>query len=217
MSSARRNDLAMVLLGVVLIIVDQLTKSWVLAYFSSGRAPIPLLGNYLQLEYLPNTGVAFSLLDGRSVMFALIAVAIAVILYLYWHARESGSLLLKLSFGIVLGGAIGNLIDRFAHGFVVDFIHFQIPGVFDFAIFNVADCGITVGVILLALLMWRQGSFTAPDDVAPAPSAAREANAREASSAQIHESPVDRSHAQPSTTSGTRAQAQAGPTLRSDD
>ncbi|HEY7851042.1 MAG TPA: signal peptidase II, partial [Ktedonobacterales bacterium] len=57
----------------------------------------------------------------------------------------------------VLGGAVGNLLDRFAHQYVIDFIHFQIPGVFNFAVFNVADSAITIGVIVIAVCLYRIG------------------------------------------------------------
>lgn len=160
MTVARRRDLAMVGLGLLVILLDQLTKHWIVSYFSTKPEGynVPILGPVLTLKYVQNTGVAFSLLQGQVVMFFFIAIAIAVVGYLYWKARETGSLLLKLSFGLVLGGAIGNLIDRFSHTYVVDFIHFQIPGIFDFAVFNVADSAITVGVVLLAYLIWRMGT-----------------------------------------------------------
>jgi signal peptidase II len=109
------------------------------------------------LAYVQNSGVAFSLLSSDSIKFLFIALAIAVIGYLYWRNRENGSLLLKFSFGLVVGGAIGNLIDRFRLGYVIDFIHFHIPGVFEFAVFNIADSAISIGVVLLAFLLW-QGS-----------------------------------------------------------
>lgn len=159
MTAARQRDLAMVGLGLLIIILDQLTKHWIVSYLSTkpqGYA-VPILGSVVTLEYVKNTGVAFSMLQGQVVMFFFIALAIGVVSYLYWRSRETGSLLLKLSFGLVLGGAIGNLIDRFSHTFVVDFIHFQIPRVFDFAVFNIADSAITIGVALLALMIWRMG------------------------------------------------------------
>jgi signal peptidase II len=168
MSSARAKDVAMVAFGLLVILVDQLTKHWVQAYFAAhpGTA-ISLVGDVLTLDYTQNTGVAFSLLSGQAIMFLLIALAICVIGALYWRTRETGTLLLKVSFGLVLGGAIGNLIDRFAHQYVVDFIHFQIHGVFDFAVFNVADSAITVGVILLAALLWLGGAETSSGGGAP--------------------------------------------------
>ncbi|WIG57660.1 MAG: Lipoprotein signal peptidase [Ktedonobacterales bacterium] len=157
MSTARRNDLLMVATAIVLVILDQLTKRWVVAYFTTGapKASIPLLGSVLDLEYVQNTGVAFSLLQGQAVLFLFIAVAIVVVGVLYWRTRDTGSLMLKLTFGLILGGALGNLIDRVTRGYVVDFVHFHIDGFFNFAVFNVADSGISIGVIILALLLWR--------------------------------------------------------------
>jgi signal peptidase II len=163
MSIARRKDLAMVAIALLVITVDQLTKRWIVEYFTSAlRPPVPVLGNLLELQYVQNTGVAFSMLEGQTLKFAFIGIAIAVIAYLYWRMREEGSLLLKVSFGLVLGGAIGNLIDRFTRQYVVDFIHFQIPGIFNFAVFNIADSGITIGVLLLAYLLWRHSVESKP-------------------------------------------------------
>lgn len=155
MSPARRNDVLMVSTAVALITVDQLSKRWIEQHLIVEQDHISLLGNIFELFYVQNRGVAFSLFDGQAVLFLLIGVALLVIGWLYWRLRDSGSLLLKLTFGLILGGAIGNLIDRFTHHYVVDFFHFHIPGVFEFAIFNVADTGITIGVALLALLLWR--------------------------------------------------------------
>jgi signal peptidase II len=173
-SAARQNDLAMVGIGLFVVLIDQLTKRWILGYFLTGRpkGPIPILGSYLELLYTENTGVAFSLLEGQTIKFILIALAIAAIGYLYWRTRERGSLLLKLSFGLVLGGAVGNLVDRFVRGFVVDFIHVQIPQIgFNFAVFNVADSAISIGVVLLAYLLWR----SSPQDSAAEPTGERSA------------------------------------------
>jgi len=174
MSRARRNDVVMVAAGVLLVALDQLTKRWITDYFTTHDAntPIPILGHVLELLYTRNTGVAFSILEGQAVLFVFIAVAIAVISYLYWRLRESGSLLMKLTFGLILGGAVGNLIDRVAHGYVVDFVHFQIPGIFNFAVFNLADSGITVGVLVLASLLWlREGQRTSTEPKAAEPGA----------------------------------------------
>ena len=160
MTTARKRDLAMVGVGLLVIILDQLTKHWIVSFFSSkpDGYVVPIVGQILSLVYVQNTGVAFSLLEGQTVMFFFIALAIGVIAYLYWRSRETGSWLLKITFGLVLGGAIGNLLDRFSHAYVVDFIHFQIPNIgFDFAVFNVADSAISIGVVLLAYLIWRMG------------------------------------------------------------
>ncbi len=173
MSRARRNDLVMVLVGVLVIVLDQLTKAWIVQYFGSGIAtkpPIAIVGDVLQLIYVPNTGVAFSLFEGQTIKFIFIGIALCVISVLYWRSRDVGSLALKLTFGLILGGAIGNLLDRFTRHYVVDFIHFQIPQRFDWPVFNVADSAISVGVVLLALLLWRSELAPgAPEAAVPEP------------------------------------------------
>lgn len=169
--TARRDDAIMVALGIIVLLVDQLTKSWIVAYFKvpGFKPPISILGAVLQLDYIQNTGVAFSLLEGQAVLFVFIAVAIIVIGWLYWRLRESGNLFIKLTFGLILGGALGNLIDRFRQGYVVDFIHFQIPGHFDYPVFNMADSAVCVGVVVLAFLLWRgPAGYSASDTPAPA-------------------------------------------------
>lgn len=170
MSASRKRDLFALVIGLAVVLVDQLTKAWIVQYFGyeGGRAPIPILGQILTLYYVQNTGVAFSLFAGQNIKFALIFVALALVSYLYWRFRESPSLWLRLGFALVLGGAIGNLIDRFTRGYVVDFVHFQIPNVFNFAVFNVADSGISVGVVLIAIVLYQFGSI-APGEPASTP------------------------------------------------
>jgi signal peptidase II len=157
MSASRYHDLVALMLGLAVLVADQLTKLWIVQYFGVEglRPPIPILGDVLTLYYVQNTGVAFSLFEGQNVRFLLIALAFGLICYLYWHYRESATLWLRLGFALVLGGATGNLLDRFARSFVVDFVHFQIPGVFDFAVFNVADSAITIGAALLVIDLLR--------------------------------------------------------------
>ena len=169
MSASRYHDLLALMVGLAVLVADQLTKLWIVQYFGvvGLRPPIPIVGDVLTLYYVQNTGVAFSLFAGQNIKFALIAVAFGLICYLYWRFRESATLWLRLGFALVLGGAIGNLLDRLTRTFVVDFIHFQIPGYFNFAVFNVADSAITVGVCVIALCLYRMGSFS-PEKVSDA-------------------------------------------------
>lgn len=188
MSPARRNDLLMALTAAVLVVVDQLTKLWAVTALAPRPSPVPLLGSVLDLEYVQNNGVAFSLLAGQTVLFVFIALAIVVIGTLYWRTRDTASLPLKLTFGLILGGAVGNLLDRFTRGYVVDFIHFHIDAIgFNFAVFNVADSGITVGVFLLAVLLWFGGAQAKPAkpavDESEAPTSPAPARARGVESA----------------------------------
>ncbi|MBX5458079.1 MAG: signal peptidase II [Thermogemmatispora sp.] len=154
---ARLYDLLALLVMVLIVALDQWTKALVVSYLSppdSGRV-VPLLGEYLSLYYTRNSGAAFGLFANSVVLAGLIAVAVAVVITLYLRGLNSGPLSYKLVFGLIIGGAVGNLIDRVRHGgYVVDFILFRIPQIgFRFAVFNLADSAITVGVILLLLLM----------------------------------------------------------------
>src|SRR5205085_4983273 len=115
------------------------------------KPPIPVVGNYLTIFYIQNSGAAFGLFANNIALAALIVGAICVIAYLYVRTLNSGPLVYKLIFGMIIGGAAGNLLDRALRGGnVVDFIFFRIPEInYHFAIFNLADASISVGVFLL--------------------------------------------------------------------
>lgn len=144
---------------IIAIVVDQWTKLMVVQTIPlESQRPFPIFGHNLYFWYIQNSGAAFSTLSGGkgSILLAvLIAIAIIVVGYLYFRMWNTGSLLYKLVFGLILGGAFSNLIDRIQHsGYVVDFISFRIPEWnFYFAIFNVADACISVGVVLLFILV----------------------------------------------------------------
>ncbi len=126
---------------------------------------ISLIGDYLILYFIKNNGAAFSLFANNIVLVLLIAVAIGVIAYLYIRNINTASLWYKLIFGLIIGGALSNLIDRVRHGgYVVDFISFNIPQFnFHFAIFNLADAAISVGVVLL-FVTFLFGSVLKPEE-----------------------------------------------------
>jgi signal peptidase II len=156
--SARIFDALALLTVIIVVVLDQWTKALVVQHLSPpGFWPsIPLIGNYLVLFYIQNNGAAFSLFAANSIaLIALIIAAIAIITYLYLRMLNSGPLIYKLIFGMIIGGALSNLIDRARHsGYVVDFISFRIPQIgFYFAIFNIADAAISVGVFLLFITL----------------------------------------------------------------
>lgn len=188
MSASRKGDIFALVIGLAVVLVDQLTKAWIVQYFGfvGGRAPIPILGEILTLFYVRNTGVAFSLFAGQNVKFALIFIALALIGYLYWRYRDTSTLWLRLGFGLVLGGALGNLLDRFTRGYVVDFIHFQIPSHFSFAVFNAADSAISAGVALIAVVLFLTSSVTSGASATPKPNhGASDGHASDSSPASV--------------------------------
>jgi signal peptidase II len=156
---ARLYDAIALLIVIIIIAVDQWTKNLVVEYLSPPQGKmIPLIDPYLMLFYIQNKGAAFGMFDDGShtiILTILIGLAVVVVGYLYSRIINTGPLIYKIVFGMIIGGALGNLIDRARHtGYVVDFVFFRIPQIgFNFAIFNVADACISVGVVLLFLLM----------------------------------------------------------------
>jgi signal peptidase II len=135
------------------VIADQLTKWWVVATLPGN--PIILIEDFFQLRYHTNTGAAFSILDGAGSIIALVAIGAVVFIFvvsgLVQRRREAAAL------GLVLGGAIGNLVDRvfrgdgLLDGGVVDWIDFSF-----FPSFNVADSAITIGAALALLFAFSE-------------------------------------------------------------
>ncbi|GAC1393226.1 MAG: signal peptidase II [Ktedonobacteraceae bacterium] len=150
-------DVLALLVTIVVIALDQWTKFLVVTYLSPPESrSISLVGPYLILYYIQNSGAAFSLLKNTGVLIVLIVVAMIAVGYIYLRILNSGPLYYKVIFGLIIGGALGNVIDRIHNGgYVVDFIAFRIPQInFYFAIFNVADACITIGVLLLLVFIF---------------------------------------------------------------
>lgn len=161
---ARLNDVIALLIVIIIIALDQWTKALVVQHLSPPEDPtkiIPLIGDYLTLYYIRNSGAAFSLFANPLLLGILILFAVCVIAFLYFRARNTGSLFYKIIFGMIIGGALGNLIDRFHNnGYVVDFIWFRIPAIhFSFAIFNIADAAISVGIFFLFIYLLFGGTL----------------------------------------------------------
>ena len=158
---ARIYDALALLVAILVIAFDQWTKAQVVENLGPPEIgpTIPLIGDYLVLHYIRNSGAAFGLFANNIALVGLIGVAIAVVSYLYLRMLNSGTLSYKLVFGMIIGGALGNLIDRVRHsGYVVDFIFFRIPQIgFRFALFNIADASISVGVFLLLVIILLGG------------------------------------------------------------
>lgn len=138
-----------VLVAALVVLIDQLTKAWASTALADG--PIVLIENFLQFRLTHNTGAAFSLFSSGGPLIGVVAAGVAVlIMFVLNDTSHRGE---AIALGMVLGGSLGNLIDRmmrgdgFLNGAVVDFIDFDF-----FATFNVADMGITLGVVLLLVV-----------------------------------------------------------------
>jgi signal peptidase II len=138
---------------VVVFVFDQLTKHWINARLplgSYGASGIPVIPGFFYLVHVGNTGAAWSMFSGKSTGLALLAGA--TLLAIFFWRRQLGlkQTSVQLSFGLLCGGIVGNLVDRLVHGHVIDFIDLHF-GSYTYPTFNVADSGICVGVFWYVL------------------------------------------------------------------
>lgn len=136
---------------MLILVIDQTSKAWVLANLGPGEATkrITVLGDWLSLIYIQNRGVAFGMFQNGAQIFIITSLVIcAGAIYVYAFHLPNQSRWIQLSLGLIVGGAIGNVIDRIRFGHVVDFV-----SVGWWPVFNAADSAICVGVALMALYL----------------------------------------------------------------
>ena len=140
----RRNSLAaLIALGV--LAADRAAKIWSAGTLS--RMPtMPVIPGVLNFTYAENRGAAFSILSGQRWFLVVVSLAVLGVLLAVFFTRFFDHKLMDIALPMLVGGALGNLIDRVVQGYVVDFIDVQL---FRFAVFNIADCAITVGAALM--------------------------------------------------------------------
>jgi signal peptidase II len=139
----------LVLGTTISLVLDQLTKMIVIFHFPK-HASLPIIRGLFEVYHAHNPGAAFSLFRGHPILFFLIANLVAMGCIFYYFAKlERNNLQLAAALSLILGGALGNLIDRLRHGFVVDFLRLYV-GDFSWPIFNVADIAIVFGVGIFA-------------------------------------------------------------------
>lgn len=143
-----------IIAGIIaaLIVLDQLVKAYVVQNLALGeiKSWIP---NLVSLTYLQNRGAAFSILQDQQWFFALITFVVMGVAVWYLHKHIEDSWWLVTGLVLIISGGLGNFIDRISQGFVVDMFHLDF---INFAIFNVADSYLTVGVIVLVLAMLKE-------------------------------------------------------------
>ena len=145
--------------AAVIIVLDQWTKQLVRQSIPEYTAtiPIPSLGEYFLFEHVRNYGAAFGILQNRQMLFAAIAVVVAIAILVYVRYLPLDKKFVRVLLGLQLGGAIGNLIDRLTQldeagrGYVTDFVKIGVPGVYYWPNFNIADMAIVCGVIGLGI------------------------------------------------------------------
>ena len=143
-----------IVLFFVLLLIDQITKILVLSFLNN---KLVLINNFFCFEFIKNNGAAFGLFSGN-IIFLIIITLLLVIYLLFDLKKHLNNKFYVISIVLVLSGAVGNLIDRVFHGYVIDFISFilfnnQMP------VFNFADICVTFGIIFLVYSMLKEGSL----------------------------------------------------------
>lgn len=160
--------LSPVLIAAVVVILDQLSKWWVVGAFQLHES-LAVIPGFFDLTFVVNTGAAFGILAGeqniwRHLFFVSMTLVALVLLGLAFRQYRHGGKCYVVGLGLISGGALGNLIDRLRFGHVIDFLDFSIKG-YHWPAFNVADSAISVGValfMLAAFLETKRESLSGP-------------------------------------------------------
>lgn len=134
--------------SIMFLLIDQISKGLVNLYMNVNES-IKLF-NLLSITYVHNTGAAFSMLEGARWLFIILGIVTMNVIFIFFIKDKELNNFEIITYSLLLSGIMGNLIDRFLYGYVIDFIDVNI---FNFAIFNLADSFMVVGVILLMMGM----------------------------------------------------------------
>ncbi|HFG8618724.1 TPA: signal peptidase II [Streptococcus pyogenes] len=140
---------------ILLVALDQLSKFWIVSHIALGEVKLFIPG-IVSLTYLQNNGAAFSILQDQQWFFVVITVLVIGYAIYYLATHPHLNIWKQLALLLIISGGIGNFIDRLRLAYVIDMVHLDFV---DFAIFNVADSYLTVGVILLVICLWKEEDY----------------------------------------------------------
>lgn len=138
-----------VIIGIIALVIDQITKSLMQIY----DVHFNIINEFLRLNYIQNTGAAWSILEGEQYLLIGITILMLILVYNMSFSYDNNRLN-NFTFGILFGGIIGNLFDRVLYGMVRDFIDINIFG-YNFPVFNIADMLIVLGVVILLISTFK--------------------------------------------------------------
>jgi signal peptidase II len=161
MSSKLQGRLPYLFLVVATLVLDRWTKSWIQSRFDLNESATVIDG-FFNITYVRNTGVAFGIFSSvsspaKSLLLSIFTAFAAIIVITYSVRSPARNRVLQIALALILGGALGNLYDRLAYKYVVDFLEFYV-GSYHWPSFNIADSAISIGVALLALEIIRNES-----------------------------------------------------------
>jgi signal peptidase II len=144
-----------IILAVFIVIIDQGTKYLAIIRLKD-KQPISIINNFLQLKYVENRGAAFGILQNKQMPLIIFTFLILIGIIYYLYKNRKLTKISKISLWGIIGGSIGNLIDRIRLNFVVDYIDVNFWGYYDFPVFNIADSFLVVFTILLSILVFTE-------------------------------------------------------------
>lgn len=156
----------LVIVAAIVWVIDQATKALVVRNLELGEvwAPFPSLAQFFTFTHTTNTGAAFGLFPDAGWFFVVVAIIVVSGILIFYRHLPTDRWLVRVSLGLQLGGALGNLTDRLTRGAVVDFFDFKV-----WPVFNIADSSIVVGVAILAYYLIREDMEPRPGGQASRP------------------------------------------------
>lgn len=136
-------------ISLLLIVIDQIVKILVINKMALQQSII-VINNFFNITYVRNTGAAWSILSGNVLLLIMISVLALVTIYYYLIKDKDLNKIDIVSYSMLVGGIIGNLIDRIVHGYVIDYLDFKIFN-YNFPIFNIADTLIVISIIIIGI------------------------------------------------------------------
>lgn len=146
----------LLIFSILCILIDQISKLLIVnSYDVNGGFSV--IDGFFSITYIKNTGAAWGMFSNGTIILSLISIVFLFFMIKYIYELKKVSYLNVISYGMLLGGIVGNLIDRLVRNYVVDFLNFNIFG-YDFPVFNIADCFIVISIILIVIDSWRDKS-----------------------------------------------------------
>ena len=136
--------------ALIIILIDQITKFLIKTSFQLNQT-LPIINNIFHLTYIHNFGAGFGILQHQRFILVFVSIIVVGFIFYYLDKIKEKERLLQSLIGFILGGTVGNLIDRIIYGYVIDFLDFRI-----WPVFNFADSFVTIGVIGLVIYFWRR-------------------------------------------------------------
>lgn len=141
-----------ILIVILTIFIDQISKYGAFIALKDND-PVVIIDNFFQLSYVKNYGAAWGILQNQRYFFIALTILVILLLGAYAKTNKNLSKLTIVSFALIIGGAVGNLIDRIKMGYVIDFLDVTFGSLYDFPVFNFADSFIVVGTFLMMYLV----------------------------------------------------------------